>query len=138
MLHHAGRDILRGTAGVRDAFNRLNLGDIGMLHESDRRAVAHLEEAVESVVHPVHPVEGNQLHPDYLGEVFDLLLDVLGADCEMMNSVGQTHDVTSVRSVFILCHKRAGSETVALSVPSFYFPFLWHLCGASAWCAAHL
>jgi len=74
----------------------------------------------------VHPVEGNQLHPDYLGEVFDLLLDVLGADCEMMNSVGQTHDVTSVRSVFILCHKRAGSETVALCLAS-QKPGIWTL-----------
>src|SRR5258708_4537262 len=126
MLHPAGRDVLRRMAGVRDTFDRLNLGYVGMLHESDRRAVAHLEEAVEGVVDPMHPVERDQLHPDDLGEVLDLLLDVLGADCEMMYSVGQTHDVTSMRSVFILCHKRAGSETVFHTSLLFLIPSLFH------------
>ncbi len=138
MLHHSGRDILRGTAGVRHTFDRLNLGDIGMLHEGDRRAVAHLEEAMESVLDPVHPVERDQLHPDDLGEVLDLLLDVLGADCEMMYSVGQTHDVTSVRSVLILCHKRAGSETVFHTSLLFLIPSLFHSLSFRDLCVAQL
>jgi hypothetical protein len=36
----------------------------------------------------MHPVKGHQLGADDLGEKFDLLLDVLGANREMMNSVG--------------------------------------------------
>src|SRR6202022_697235 len=134
MLHRTGRDVLRGMAGVRDAFDRLNLGDVGMLHESDRRAVTHLEEAVERVVDPVHPVERDQFHPDDFGEVLDLLLDVLGADCEMMYSVGQTHDATSVRSVSLSCAtKGAVSETLQGSPDGSSF-----LGGAIAWRAAYL
>src|SRR5579863_13470 len=75
MLHRTRRYILSGVTGVRDALDRLNACDLGMLHERDRRAVAQLHEAVEGVVDPMHPVERDQLHPDDLREVFDLLLD---------------------------------------------------------------
>jgi hypothetical protein len=56
----------------------------------------------------VHPVERDQFHPYDIGKVLDLFLDVLGANCEMMNSVGQTHDVTSVRSGIYLVPQNGG------------------------------
>ena len=42
MLHRTRRDVLRGVSGVGDAFDRLDLGDVGVLHECNRRAVAHV------------------------------------------------------------------------------------------------
>jgi hypothetical protein len=35
----------------------------------------------------MHPIERDQLHADVLSEKLDLLLDVLGADREVMNAV---------------------------------------------------
>src|SRR5262249_54092392 len=92
MLHDARRDVARRSAGMRHAFLRFDLGDIRMLHESNRGAVAEFQEAVEGVVDPMHPVQRDQFRADDLGKELDLLLDVLGADREMVNSICQTHD----------------------------------------------
>src|SRR5260370_28876418 len=102
MLHRARRDVLCSVPGVRDALDWLNRRDLGMLHECDRRAVAHFHEAVEGVVDAMHPVERDQLHPDDLREVVDLLFDVLGTDSEVMDSIGQTHDA-DLRSKYSCC-----------------------------------
>ena len=72
---------------------RLDFRDIRMLHERNRGAVAEAQEAMEGVIDPMHPVERDQFGADDLGKEFDLRLDVLGANREMMNSIGQTHDV---------------------------------------------
>ena len=90
MLHHSGRYRGRRPGRVRHARLRFNLADFGALNEGNRR-VAHPHEAVKGFVDAMHPIERDQVHTDGLREELDLLLDVLGANSEVMNSVRKTH-----------------------------------------------
>jgi hypothetical protein len=61
---------------------------------------------MEGAIHPMHPVELSQVHPYDLRVELDLALDVLGANCEVMNSIRQTH-----REI-LLTKRRHGSCSV--------------------------
>jgi hypothetical protein len=52
---------------------------------------------MEGVVDPMHPVKRDEFGADDLGKEFDLRLDVLGANRQMMHSICQTHDVRLLR-----------------------------------------
>src|SRR5208283_224121 len=92
MLHHARRDRRRRPCGMRYALLRLDFADFGRLHKSDRATLTEIYETVKSVVDAVHPIECDQLATHRLGEELDLLLDILGANREMMYAVRQTHE----------------------------------------------
>jgi hypothetical protein len=72
---------------------------------------AHLQKAVKGLLHAVHPVECDQFHPDHLAVELDLSLDVLGADRDVMNSVGQAH----FNALLQLKRKRANSAFLLIS-----------------------
>jgi hypothetical protein len=84
---------------MRNAHLRFDLANLRILHERNRRAVAELEKAVEGVLHAMHPVQRLELHANDLGVELDLRLNVLGANCQMMDSVGQTHGAPPPRDV---------------------------------------
>ena len=88
------RDVLHGAAGHRppcisgmgDA-ELVAIGVIGVLHERDAARRVQLHEAMERVLHAVHPVERLQLTTEDVGEELDLLLDVRGRKRQMMDAV---------------------------------------------------
>ena len=86
VLHRAGRGVAPGVAGVRDADDRFGRV-VRVLLERDVALGAQLDERVERVRHPVHPVEGLELAAEDIGEELDLSLHVAGRDREVVDAV---------------------------------------------------
>ena len=79
VLHGASSARTAWIAGMGHANLGRYLGDLGVLHESDTAFVVQTQKSMESVVHPMHPVQGHQLHAQHIGKKLDLNLDVCRA-----------------------------------------------------------
>lgn len=84
----------------------LDFADLGRLHEGDGGA-AHPQKTVKGLLHTVHLVERDQFHPDHLAVELDLFLYVLGADRDVVKSVGQAY----FNALLQLKRKRANSAS---------------------------
>ena len=86
VLHRPRGERSSGVAGVGQPEHAV-VGVLRVLHEGDVAVVAQLDEPVERVGHPVHPVERLQFATEHIGEEGDLGLDVGGAEGKVVDAV---------------------------------------------------
>ena len=56
----------------------------GVAHQGDRGVAVEVQEDVIRILHAVHPVEGDHLHPTPLGEELQQPFDVMHVEGEVM------------------------------------------------------
>ena len=91
VLHRSTGAGSAGAACMRHTDCAFDPGNVWRLHEGDVTGVVQLHEPVPRPLHTVHPVEGHQLAAQHVVEECNLGLDVLGGDCQMMDSVISRH-----------------------------------------------
>ena len=87
MLHGARRDRPGGVPRVGDAQRDLP-GVVWVLDECDIALTGELDEAVEGVLHAVHPVQGLDGTAHDVGPEGELCLHIAGRQCEMIDPSG--------------------------------------------------